>query len=170
MQYMQRVAKMRTKAIFVVSLFASCRLWRATCRALNQNCTGENSRDGEIGLIWWFLSDVLVVRRGSIPLTLPRSVSKSPTLIPASPWHWLLIGSVKDQADHVLQFYNFTPDRKFYTGIARGACNKYQGCGWSCLPFFLLHRLLGQHLLDHVNPVVVLLDQGPSFSHLREKS
>ena len=106
-----------------------------------------------------------------VPRTLLRSVSKSPTLIPASPWHWVLIGSVKDQADHVLQFYNFTPDRKFYTGIARGACNKYQGCGWSCLPFFLLHRLLGQNLLDHwsLNPVVVLLDQGPSFSHLREK-
>ena len=57
---MQRMVKMRRKAIFVVSLLASCRCWRATC-ASSALSKGSDTKDMRILSIYKGKSNVVMV-------------------------------------------------------------------------------------------------------------
>ena len=57
---MQRMAKVRRKAIFVVSLLASCRCWRATC-ASSALSKGSDTKDMRILSIYKGKINVVMV-------------------------------------------------------------------------------------------------------------
>ena len=98
------------------------------------------------------------------PPTPPKFVSKCPTLTPAAPWCIII-------ALHSIDKLNFLSRWLFWISnyiayICTSEMKIKSKIFLAILPFFLLHGLLGQNPLNHIDPVVVLLDQRPRLCHL----